>query len=74
MVPRCQDETFLSLNTIAELLAHGQALIAADLPEAVGTLLHPYLQGGRAPSPSGSCWHWPTAVRAGLRPYARYRR
>ena len=38
-------------RSIAELLAHGQALIAADLPEAVGTLLHPYLQGGTGPIP-----------------------
>lgn len=36
---------------VPELLAHGQALVAAGLPEAVDTLLQPYLQGGTAPIP-----------------------
>ena len=38
-------------HSIAELLAHGQALIAADLPEAVETLLQPELQSGTGPIP-----------------------
>lgn len=36
---------------VKELLAHGQALIAADLPEAVETLLHPILKEGVGPIP-----------------------
>lgn len=36
---------------IAELLAHGQALIQANLPEAVEILLQPYLRNGSGPIP-----------------------
>lgn len=40
-----------SPEVVARLLAHGQALIHAELPAAVDTLLRPYLAGGTAPIP-----------------------